>query len=183
MTRDLPPDQEPPEGPPEPPAGRVRTTSAGVLTGFGLTGFVLGWLLRPVSIRVQDTAPTVGWGPVLGLLLAAVILGAVAWSTYRSLHPRRPRHPRAPARRDVLDPHRAVNRLVLAKSSALSGALVGGGYLGYALSWWGIGETALARDRLVQSLLAGVAGLLVVTASLLLERACRVGGEDDADLR
>ena len=76
-----------------------------------------------------------------------------------------------------------MNRLVLAKSCALAGAMVGGGYLGYALSWLGIAEADLAKQRMVQSLLAGVAGLLIVAGSLLLERACRIREDDDRDLR
>jgi len=172
VTRDLPPEQNEDTEPPERPSGHVRTTSVGALVGFGLTGLVLGWLLRPASIRLNGSAPTVGWIPVLALLLVAAIMGAVAWSTYRDLH-RRNLH---------LEPHKAVNRLVLAKASALVGALVAGGYLGYALSWWGVSEAALATQRLVQSLVAGVAGLLIVAGSLLLERACRVRGGDDSDI-
>ena len=171
MTRELPPLPED-DHDPEPPQGHVRTTSAGSIVGFALTGLVLGWLLRPLSIEVMDRAPLVGWSPGLALLLVAAILGAVAWSTYRDLHRRGLR----------LEPHRAVNRLVLAKASALAGAMVAGGYLGYALSWWGLADAPLAKERLVQSLLAGVAGVLVVAGSLALERACRVRGGDGADL-
>jgi len=172
VTRELPPDEDDGLEPPEPPAGHVGTTGAGPLVGFAVTGLVLGWLLRPASIRLNGSAPTVGWTPVLALLLVAVILGSVAWQTHRDLHRRGVR----------LEPHKAVNRLVLAKASALVGALVAGGYFGYAISWWRVSEAALARDRLVQSLVAGVAGVLIVAGSLLLERACRVRGGDDADL-
>lgn len=172
MTRELPPQPEDDPPQPGPPQGHVRTTSAGSVVGFALTGLVLGWLLRPLSIEVMGRAPLVGWSPGLALLLVAAILGAVAWSTYRDLHRRGLR----------LEPHRAVNRLVLAKASALAGAMVAGGYLGYALSWWGLADSPLARERLVQSLLAGVAGVLVVAGSLALERACRVRGGDGADL-
>ena len=38
-----------------------------------------------------------------------------------------------------------MNRLVLAKSCALAGALVAGGYFGYALSWLGLTEAELAK--------------------------------------
>jgi hypothetical protein len=168
VTRDLPPEEHDDE-PTERPAGHVHPTGPGALVGFFVTGLVLGWLLRPVSIRVNGTAPTVGWLPVLALLLVALIMGAVAWVTYRDLHRRGRR----------LEPHKAVNRLVLAKACALAGAMVGGGYFGYALSWWRVSEAALVQQRLLQSLVAGIAGVLIVAGSLLLERACRVRGGDD----
>jgi len=172
VTRDLPPEDHQDTEPPEGPAGHVRTTGVGTLVGLGLTGLVLGWALRPVSIRLSGSAPTVGWTPVLALVLVAVILGAVAWTTYRDVHRRGIR----------LEPHKAVNRLVLAKASALAGALVAGGYFGYALSWWRVSEAALGRERLVHSLVGGVAGVLIVAGSLLLERACRVRGSGETDL-
>lgn len=173
------PQREPEEDPdgreptePTDPTGHIRTTGAGPVVCFGLTGLVLGWLLRPVSIGVNGVAPTVGWLPVGALFFVALIVGWVAWSTYRSLHRRNER----------IEPHRAVNRLVLAKSCALAGAVVAGGYLGYALSWAGIAEAELASQRMTRSLLGGLAGVLVVVGSLLLERACRVRGADDRDL-
>jgi Protein of unknown function (DUF3180) len=178
VTRDLPPEPEEDEERPEPGPGHVRTTGTGTLVVFGLIGLVLGWLVRPISVRLNGSAPTVGWLPVLALLLGAVILAAVAWSTYRDLHPKKPGRPPR-----VLEPHQAVNRLVLAKSCALAGAMVGGGYFGYALSWWRVSEASLAQQRMVQSVLAGLSGVLIVAAALWLERACRVRGEGDADLR
>jgi hypothetical protein len=156
------PDDEPPSD------GRLRSTSPGVVTGFALVGLVLGWLLRPVAVAVNGAAPTVGWLPVLALLFVAVVVGAVAWTTHRQLHRRRER----------LQPHHAVNRLVLAKSCALAGALVAGGYLGYALSWFGLTDAELAHQRVVHALIGGASGALLVVASLLLERACRVSRDD-----
>ena len=165
------PDGRPPGGsagpgepePPDPP-GRVGTTTPGSVIGFALVGLVLGWLVRPVSVRFSGSAPTVSWLPVLALAFVAVIVGAVAWSTYRLLHRRHGR----------LEPHHAVNRLVLAKACALTGALVAGGYFGYALSWLGLTEADLAKQRLAHSLVAGLASVLIVAGSLFLERACRV---------
>lgn len=173
MSRDPGPEQDPLDERPPEPEGHIGTTGPGPLVTFALAGLVLGWLLRPVSVRLNGTAPTVGWTPVLALILVAVILGAVAWTTHRSLHRRHER----------IEPHRAVNRLVLAKSCALVGALVGGGYFGYALSWWGVAGAELAGQRVTQSLVAGVAGVLIVAGSLLLERACRVNGDNSGNLR
>lgn len=169
MTREYEPDEDE-QTPPEPP-GHVGSTRAGTVTGFALVGLVLGWLLRPVGMRVSGAAPTVGWLPVLTLLFVALILGSVAWLTYRSLH----------RRGEWIEPHKAVNRLVLAKSCALAGAIVGGGYLGYALSWLGIEGPELAQQRMLRSLVGGLAGALIVATSLLLERACRV--DDDSGPR
>ncbi len=169
MSRDpqIRPDAEGPDGqqPPE-PTGRLATTRPGAVITFALVGLVLGWLLRPVSLRTSGTPPTVSWLPVVALLFVAAVIGWVAWSTYRLLHRRHER----------LEPQHAVNRLVLAKASALAGALVAGGYFGYALSWLGLTETVLAQERAVRSLFAGGAGVLLVVGALLLERACRVGG-------
>lgn len=133
-----------------------------------MVGLVLGRALRPVSIRLDGTAPTVGWLPVLALAFVALVVGSVAWSTHRSLHRRRER----------LQPHHAVNRLVLAKSCALAGALVAGGYFGYALSWLGRTEAELAHQRVTHALFGGLAGVALVVGSLLLERACRVSRDD-----
>ena len=148
---------------PPPSGGHIRTTSPGAITGSALAGLVLGWAVRPVSIRLNGAAPTVGWVPVLALAFVALVVGSVAWSTHRSLHRRHER----------LQPHHAVNRLVLAKSCAIAGALLAGGYFGYALSWFGQ-EAEFAQERLTRSVLAGVAGGLIVAGSLALERACRV---------
>jgi hypothetical protein len=177
--RDTHPDGRPLDGPDGPtsgpgggpaggPPGRLGTTAPGTVVGYALAGLVLGWLVRPVSVATSGSAPTVSWLPVLALAFVAVVVGSVAWSTNRLIHRR---HQRLPA-------HHAVNRLVLAKACALAGALVAGGYFGYAISWLGMTEGALARERMVHSVLAGVAGVLLVVGSLLLERACRVSKDE-----
>ena len=72
-----------------------------------------------------------------------------AWHTWRAVH----------VRGERLEPHQAVNRLVLGRASALVGALVAGGYAGYAVSWVG-SEAELAGQRMLRSALAAVCGLL-----------------------
>jgi hypothetical protein len=139
-----------------------------VLAVWAIAGLVGGWMLHPIADRV-GTAPVVSWLQPLALLFVAGILGYTAYSTHR-LRRQRP---------DLLAPHQAVNRLVLARACAFVGALVLGGYLGYALSWVG-DEAELADERIWRSVAAAFAGLLIVVTALLLERACRVGS-DDAD--
>ena len=148
-------------------------TSAGSVVGFALVGLVLGWLVRPLSLRLRGTAPTVGWLPVVALAFLAVVVGWLAWATFRQIHRRHER----------LLPQHAVNRLVLGKAGALAGAVVAGGYFGYALSWLGFTEALLARQRIGHSLLAGIAATCLVVGSLFLERACRVRVDDRRNLR
>ncbi len=168
MSRDPQPDEESRDPRPEPQEdpGRLRTTGPGPLIGFFSTGMVLGWLLRPVCIWLDRVPPRVGWLPVLALALAALIVAGVALSTHRAVH----------RRHELLPPHQAVNRLVLAKACALAGALVGGGYLGYALAWVGV-RAELGGERILHSVLAACAGGLLTVVALLLERACRVRRE------
>lgn len=153
----------------EPPSGTLRPTSPAVLTGWGVAGLVGGRLFHPLAERVSDTAPIVTWAQPLALLLVAAILGVTAWSTWRSVQ----------VRRERLEPQQAVNRLVLARACAYVGALVAGGYLGYAVSW--LGDTAeLADQRVWRSVVAAVGGLAMTVTALLLERACRVPKDPDA---
>lgn len=136
-----------------------------MLAGWAIAGLVLGWLLHPAAERLGRTAPVVSWAQPLALLLVAAILAYTAWSTRRLLR----------LRPDLLLPHQAVNRLVLARACALVGALVAGGYAGYALSW--VGSAAeLADERILRSLVAALGGGLIVAGALLLERTCRVDG-------
>jgi hypothetical protein len=158
---------EPPGPPPDPdeptedPEGRLRPTSYAVVVGWALAGLVLGWLLKPVAERLNDTAPLVSWAQPAALWLVAGVIAITWWQTRGAVQVRR------------LAPHQAVNRLVLARAGALVGALVAGGYGGYAISW--IGDPAeLGGQRILRSGIALVAGLVVVTFALLLERACRV---------
>lgn len=152
-----------PEGP---PPGRVRPTHVGVLVCLAAVGILAGWLTRPLGERVNGTAPLVTWAPSLALLLVALILAWTAWVTGRAIRLRR-----------FLEPQQAVNRLVLAKASALVGALVAGGYAGYAVSWLGV-SAELGAERAWRSGAAAVAAGLVVAGSLWLERACRVRNND-----
>jgi hypothetical protein len=144
----------------------MRLTPPTVVAGWALVGLVGGWLVRPVALGLDVTAPRISWPQALALYLVAAILGVLARSTYRSLR----------LRRGQLRAHEALNRVVLAKACAVVGALATGGYLGYALTWVGT-EAELADQRIGRSLVAALGAVLTVVTSLLLERACRVGDE------
>ncbi len=152
----------------DPRPGSLRPTPAGPLVGWGGVGLVGGWLLHPVAARLQGTAPLVTWSQVLVLFGMAGLLAVTAWRTRQSVH----------VRHERLEPHRAVNRLVLARACALVGALAAGGYLGYAISWLGV-DAELASQRVWRSVTAGVGGVAMTITALALERACRVRSDPD----
>ena len=152
----------------------VRRTSTLTLTVVGGVGLIAGRIARPIIEYRDGVAPTVGWAPSLALLLGAAILGGLAWSTFQRLHRRGER----------MTSDHGVKLLSLAKASAIVGALVAGGYFGYALGFLEAWDTALGRERVTHSASAGLGGLLLMAAALLLERACQVpdkGGEDGAE--
>jgi MFS family permease len=152
----------------EPSGGRLRPTSAGVITAWAVAGLIGGWLVHPLAERWRGTAPVITWAQPLALFLVAAILGATAYLTWRTVHVQHRR----------LEPQQAVNRLVLARACALVGALVAGGYVGYAVSWAG-SDAELASQRAVRSAVAGLAGVAITVTAVLLERACRVRSDTD----
>jgi lysylphosphatidylglycerol synthetase-like protein (DUF2156 family) len=150
------------------PHGRLRPMSPAALCTWAVLGLIAGWLFHRILYGGARFAPMVSWAQPTALLLVAAILLGTARSTRRSVQQRDERIP----------PHHAVNRLVLARACAYVGCLMAGAYFGYAVSWFGV-DSELAAERAIRSSVAGVTGLLVVAAGLLLERACRVPPEDD----
>lgn len=109
----------------------------------------------------MSPAPWVAPG---SLLFFAGLLFAAAWYMYDRVHRKRVR----------VDPLYAFRLLVLAKASSLVGALVSGGYVGFALRFLPqVGVNAAERDRVVTGLVAAGGALVLVVAALLLERACK----------
>ena len=128
-------------------------------------------MVRAAFERAGGVAPTVGWAVPLTLAFFAAVLIGLAWSTHRTL--------RTPHGR--IDPHRAVNLLVLGKASALVGAFMAGAYRGFAVTYLRSWEVPAGRDRVVQAVIAAVVAVAVMVGGLLLERACQVPDDDDDD--
>ena len=136
-----------------------------------LVGALVGGLIPPLVERADQTVPTVSWTSVLTLGFVAIVLFALAGTTWQTLHRRQER----------IDHQRAVNLLVLGKASALAGAAVAGAYLAFALSFVGETDVALPRERLVHGLFAAVGAAGVAGGGLALERSCRVPRSRDDD--
>lgn len=145
--------------------GAMRPTSGRGLTLATVAGLVGGWASHPILVRVSGHPPLVSWTQALALVLVGAIMSFLAWHTWSAVQ----------VRGERLEPHRAVNRLVLARACALAGALVMAGYVGYAVSWLGDGSQR-ADQWIVRALVAAFGAGVVTLASLVLERACRTDG-------
>ncbi|MCW2817558.1 MAG: hypothetical protein JWR42_345 [Marmoricola sp.] len=160
------------DGPSEDPedgagGGRIGPTGHQTLVVLLLVGLVGGWALRPLALRLGVVEPRIGWTTIGLVLFLAAAVGVTAWTTRRTVR----------RERFALAHHQAVNRLALAKACSIVGAVLLGGYSGYALAQLGLSDPS-AESRLLHAGAAAVASALLLGASLLLERACKVPGGD-----
>jgi hypothetical protein len=158
-----------PVAPERPPAGSVAPTPRRALGVAALFGGLAGWLLVVSANALGMVPPEVPWTAPIGLVLVAALVGGLAYTT----------HLRIQVRRERVEPQRAVAFLVLGKASALAGALVAGGYLGFAIMFLSRVDAVTPRERVVRSAVAIIAGIGLCVAGLLLERACKVPRSDD----
>jgi lysylphosphatidylglycerol synthetase-like protein (DUF2156 family) len=154
-----------------PSGNQVTSTPRRALVVAALFGGLAGWLLAVTTEALNVVPPSIPWSAPVGLFVVAALVGAIAWSTHQQIQ----------VRRERMEPQRAVAFLVLGKASALGGALVAGGYLGYALSFLTSFEAAGPRERVIRSLVALVGGVALGVAGLLLERACKVPFDEDEE--
>lgn len=155
----------------EPSGGSVNLTPFRALVVAAVFGGLSGWLVVVIANAFDLIPPEVPWTAPIGLILVAALVGALAYAT----------HQRIQVRRERVEPQRAVALLVLGKASALAGALVAGGYFGFALMFLARLDAAAPRDRVIRSAVAIVAGVALSIMGLLLERACKVPTEPDED--
>lgn len=153
------------------PDGSVHVTPPRALAVAALFGALAGWVLVVTANAFDIVPPTVPWTAPIGLVLIAALVGVLGYDTRQRLQ----------VRRERMQPQRAVAFLVLGKASALAGALVAGGYLGFAVNFVSRLDAIGPRERVVRSAVAIVAGVGLCIAGLLLERACKVPGGDDED--
>ncbi len=152
-----------------PGGGSVELTPTRALVVAALFGGLVGWLVVVTANAFDALPPRIPWSAPIGLAVFAALVAALAWST----------HQRLQVRRERIEPQRAVAFLVLGKTSALAGAVVAGGYFGFALMFLARIDAENPRDRVVRSAVAVLAGIALALAGLRLERACKVPDDDE----
>lgn len=148
----------------EPPPGSVRPTSRRLLIAIVVLGAAIGWTMIKAIESSGGIAPMVSWLTLVAWSFLAALLFVAARNT----------HQRIQVRRERIEPSRAVFLLLIGKASAFVGALCTGVYAGFALSFLSAVSSSGPRNRVITAGVAAVISVLVVTAGLLLERACRI---------
>ncbi|MEU7615457.1 DUF3180 domain-containing protein [Micromonospora rifamycinica] len=162
MTQSRPPRDQEPDG------SKMGPTRFSTLLVAALAAAAVAWLL--ISSFYYSGTPRLPWLPVVTLVALAVLEAYAAVNT-------RSRIERKPGREPV-NPLLVARFVVLAKASALAGAIFLGFYAG--LTGWLFAEptNAAIEDRPAAGA-GALASLALVAAALWLERSCRVPESDD----
>ncbi len=157
----------------EPDGSRMGPTRFSTLLVAALAAAAVAWLL--ISSFYYSGIPRLPWLPVVTLAALAVLEAYAAVNT-------RGRIERKPGREPV-NPLLVARFVVLAKASALAGAIFLGFYAGLT-GWLFVEPTNAAIEDRPAAGAGTLASLALVAAALWLERSCRVPeSDDDADDR
>lgn len=150
---------------------RMGPTRPASLVVAGLTAAAVGWIL--VS-GFYGSMPALPWLPTVTVAALAVLAGYLAQNTRARIEGQPGREP--------VDPLAVARFVVLAKASAMAGAIYGGFSAG--LLAWLLLEPTRAASRDVPPATGGlIAALALIGAALWLERACRVPERPDDEDR
>lgn len=143
---------------------RMGTTRPATLLVAALAAAGMAWLFID---RCYGWMPALPWLPPLTMISLAFVEIVAGWQTKARIERRAGAAPVVPLL--------VARYVVLAKASALAGALFGGAYFGLT-SWLFLQRQtyAHARDDLTPSAFGLIGSALLVGAALWLERACRV---------
>jgi hypothetical protein len=139
----------------------------------GITGIVAWSGLRLLESSGGRLLP-LPWTALGGMVLIAVAVVASGWPVRRWTRGERSR---------PLDPLRAARVLVLARASAYSGSALAGFYAAQAVLVLPDLSIEPRRERLGVAALATGAAVLMVVAGLVVERWCRLPGDEDEERR
>ncbi len=143
----------------------MRPTSPGLLLGLAGIAAITVWALVGFW-TVSNGLPFVPWSAAAIIWSAAVAIGVAALVL-------RPRLRRAENAKPI-SPFAAARLAALALASSRTGALLAGGYLGYAVVVLGNLDTEYRRRALAVALVSALGSAALLGAGLLLERFCRL---------
>lgn len=153
------------------PRPTVEPTGWGTVLLAVLVGAGTGWLLFAIPDRFGVPLPALPLLVTVTIVLLAVTCWLLAVRTHRQVQ----------VRREPIEPGRAVRLLAFGKASVLTGALLAGGYLAvglYSLQRW---AADLPRERVISSLVATIAAVVLAAGGGFLERSCRIPRSGDGD--
>lgn len=135
------------------------------------TAFVVALLLRVLASRGFTPPPVPLLVAAVLLVIAGVVL-SMGWAVRQYQRGKRP----------LLDPERAARTAVLAKASAITGALLTGWYGGQILVVIGDLGIASQRDRAIAAAVAAVCSIVLAGVGLVVEWFCSIPppGDDAA---
>jgi len=155
----------------------MKPTRVSSLLMFALATTILGFALPSLWFRLTDRVFPVPWSATTALVIVAVAIAFWAFDMKRRLA--------GGAGVKRVDSLVAVRTSALALAASRTGALVAGVYLGVSLYFAqatyisGSVARSLAQDRIVASLAAILASVLLIVAALWLERICRIRSGDE----
>jgi len=151
----------------------VTPTRPRLLVVLAALAAVVGWGVTRLVDAFADRSFPVPWTVPAVMVVLAITVSLWARGT-------RNRLARKPGTTPI-EPLVAARSAALAMAGSRTGAIIAGFYAGVAVALAPGWDVAYVRERIVISLLAVVASVLTVVASLWLERVCRLPPADTDD--
>ncbi len=149
----------------------MTATSWRTLLAWAASGIVVGWLVARLAYVARGEVASVPWSAALVLAAAGVALIFTAIRTRARLEGRHGTK--------RLPPLVGARLAALAVAASRVGAVVAGGYAGYALFLLVDLSTDYRKEVALRCGLCVLGGVLVVTGALLLERVLRLPEDID----
>lgn len=154
MSRQLDEGPSEPLPPPEPGPHHLRPADWRVVLACLVAGALLGWLVVSLFRLVEASLPVTPWTMSVVLTVAGVFA--------------------ALTRRGLVEQLGGALAVTIGRTMLVTGLLVAGAHVSWALAQLGGWQVELFRRRAVAALGAVVAGVVFALGGWLLERACRV---------
>lgn len=149
---------------------RLAPTGIGQLLLLAAVAFATSTTFLQLRQAAGGTTPPPPVVAIVVLVALAVAVLVVAWPVRRWNRGHRDR---------PLNPLRAARTVALAKSAALSGAVLSGGWLGFVAIALPLVTLQAQAERAVAAGAVVLASLALTGAGLLAERWCMIPPEDD----